>query len=749
MSWLLKNAEDFLNKVDQSAADALQKDEDAKRAKRSYKAPERKTEPSIDKNVTSKPLVSYTKSDSQNSLPYSVSVPANLSKLNPGHSSGNAASVNKPRPSFSNPSNGSAIRKKDKDAELFEFLNSEEPVDNNAQKIERINPVFSHSRQSSTSSVVSNKSGKMMEVQGATSVAPSAADHGKTIAIPITDENDSGGSQPEVFDDTHSNGPSSHASGHQSRGDDDHLQQQQLSSLELENKLLRSEVASLNQEMASVIQRARDSQDELQKTKAKLVSYQQQMSASDQMSRELQSREADLTEALKAKDSQLGVLRVRFEETDKELQEKKTTIESLKSHNSRILQDHTQSTGVQSQAFDSMKEKLNEADMALQREKETYRKVQEESMQRQSQLEMEQKSLAEALTSAQRKLNEEKGRSGELTSQIKVLKSGNEAAKRELSDYKEKAARILQGKDKLIATLKDGANAAAVGASSGSEASSITATIELEEVRQEKEMYREELQQCRMNIENLRLEIQDLETQNQTDHDNAQDTIGSLEEQLTSEKRKKEDAEQEILKQKQELRYAHEELLKQKTNFSSRLQEKDVEIDKLRQQMQVKQNGSTSQAELENRLHALTESLIQKQTMLEALGTEKNSLGLQLERLERQYKDIQSSAMRASATHVHISEEDEGARQRLPVFMRESPIDTKVARGVKRAVNTLDRFGIKIGVFLKRYPFARIFVLLYMLVLHFWVTIVMMTYQPEIHGVDYVHPQAPNMQGLH
>ena len=44
--------------------------------------------------------------------------------------------------------------------------------------------------------------------------------------------------------------------------------------------------------------------------------------------------------------------------------------------------------------------------------------------------------------------------------------------------------------------------------------------------------------------------------------------------------------------------------------------------------------STSSQVELENRLHALTESLIHKQTMLEALSTEKNSLGLQLERME-------------------------------------------------------------------------------------------------------------------
>lgn len=44
-------------------------------------------------------------------------------------------------------------------------------------------------------------------------------------------------------------------------------QSQVLSSLRLENQLLRSEVASLNQEMASVIQRAKDLQDGERKDK--------------------------------------------------------------------------------------------------------------------------------------------------------------------------------------------------------------------------------------------------------------------------------------------------------------------------------------------------------------------------------------------------------------------------------------------------------------------------------------------------
>lgn len=45
-------------------------------------------------------------------------------------------------------------------------------------------------------------------------------------------------------------------------------------------------------------------------------------------------------------------------------------------------------------------------------------------------------------------------------------------------------------------------------------------------------------------------------------------------------------------------------------------------------------NTSNGHQELENRLHALTESLIQKQTTIESLHTERNSLTVQLERME-------------------------------------------------------------------------------------------------------------------
>lgn len=72
---------------------------------------------------------------------------------------------------------------------------------------------------------------------------------------------------------------------------------------------------------------------------------------------------------------------------------------------------------------------------------------------------------------------------------------------------------------------------------------------------------------------------------------------------------------------------------------------------------------SSSQAELEGRLHQLTETLIQKQTMLEALGTEKSSLVFQLERLEQQLKSVQGG--QSGGSHINMAAVD-GAGPCIP-----------------------------------------------------------------------------------
>jgi hypothetical protein len=83
-----------------------------------------------------------------------------------------------------------------------------------------------------------------------------------------------------------------------------------------------------------------------------------------------------------------------------------------------------------------------------------------------------------------------------------------------------------------------------------------------------------------------------------------------------------------------ELVFLREDLTQQKINFAAKMQDRDVEIEKLRKQLMAKKMSSASQAEVETRLQALTQNLIQKQTLIEQLTTEKSTLMHQVERME-------------------------------------------------------------------------------------------------------------------
>lgn len=88
----------------------------------------------------------------------------------------------------------------------------------------------------------------------------------------------------------------------------------------------------------------------------------------------------------------------------------------------------------------------------------------------------------------------------------------------------------------------------------------------------------------------------------------------------------------------QELRAIREELSRQSMQLNSRLKERDTELRRLRLQL-TQRPASPPQIpdELENRLSALTSSLVQKQSFVEALSREKNALRLQLEQTEVHY----------------------------------------------------------------------------------------------------------------
>lgn len=53
------------------------------------------------------------------------------------------------------------------------------------------------------------------------------------------------------------------------------------------------------------------------------------------------------------------------------------------------------------------------------------------------------------------------------------------------------------------------------------------------------------------------------------------------------------------------------------------------------------------------------------------------------------------------------------AKAKVPHFMLENAFDTTVARRVKRAYTILDSFGLRTGMYLRRYPLLRTILFVY------------------------------------
>ena len=299
-----------------------------------------------------------------------------------------------------------------------------------------------------------------------------------------------------------------------------------------------------------------------------------------------------------------------------------------------------------------------------------------------------------------------------------------------------------------------------VNHSLSSSTSSNWAHVQYEEVKAENELFKQELQARELTIHTLRNELQEAELLVQHADEQLHEQTNQLNEQLKDERSRLNLSDHDYRKLKQELTYMHEEFQKQKQTHLIQLNERERELERLRSQLTAKTINHVNDDELEKRLQTLTENLIHKQTIIESLQTDKSSLTMQLERLEKRLDDyekissasttannsLQQSSRRMQTTTgstsitmdmdhngIYDNDQEENLRYRIPM-LRETPYDPDIAKKVKRAANELDKLGIRLGIFLKRYPAVRLGVIFYAILLHLWTLIVLFTYTPEIHG---------------
>jgi hypothetical protein len=153
------------------------------------------------------------------------------------------------------------------------------------------------------------------------------------------------------------------------------------------------------------------------------------------------------------------------------------------------------------------------------------------------------------------------------------------------------------------------------------------------------------------------------------------------------------------------------------------------------------QNANNNNSELEMRARVMAESLIEKQSQLETLNSEKAALALELEKAKQRIREVELISRitplvptkKRSNRLLVGDEEDEDevihADSTVTVkrhrFFRDLSNRGYLARKFANSIGVVDRMTIVMGRYLKRLPIVRVLFVVYILVLHLWVLYVM------------------------
>lgn len=230
------------------------------------------------------------------------------------------------------------------------------------------------------------------------------------------------------------------------------------------------------------------------------------------------------------------------------------------------------------------------------------------------------------ISSLQRKLNAEKSANSELEQRFKNSSKNLQDIEKEYAEFKLKANKTLQDKDDLIRAMKNSElNSDSDEVQRVLQSQCDALVLEIQDLREKSDSLKKTLEKVQNE------EVFELNSQ-----------ITSLTEQLESERNFKSDLEAELKQVTDESRYFHDDLIQTKNSLTSRIADRDAEIEKLRKQLVMltkRPNNAQNVEELESRIRNLTDNLIQKQTLVEQLSSEKHSLALQLERSETRLRD--------------------------------------------------------------------------------------------------------------
>ncbi|XP_028172412.1 golgin subfamily A member 5 isoform X2 [Ostrinia furnacalis] len=432
----------------------------------------------------------------------------------------------------------------------------------------------------------------------------------------------------------------------------------------------------------------------------------------------LEVENAMLKNELNVMNREVSELLDRLRRTEDELSKTQIKFENSELHNQRITLDRDS----QITQIEQLKHKINEITMVeVARQKDHSQALETElSLLKDRNLELEEKikqltDKTNENNASQLKLENDLRHAQSTISELKAnLEKSNAECQRLEKDwetYKLRVKSMLFAKDNEIKSLQEGMNLTE---------DTKNLIEQLDGLKEEREVLSDAISRVRGECNDMKTYIDQLESR----HSATERVVTALRDALRDERAAKNRAEAQCLAIGKELKTVQIETGQTIASLRTALRDKENELTNLRNTTSSIRTTDTSalnvadydvmQESIDNdKIHYLTETLVQKQGKIDSLLADNNMLRIQLEKLESKFK-AEVMSKRNHTHSVHVEDRDRCRSRHQPV-------------------SALSALSVRFSVAMKRHPLFRTFIVIYMICLHLWVLTVLFTSTPDGH----------------
>eukprot|EP01119_Soliformovum_irregulare_P003532 TRINITY_DN1417_c0_g1_i2.p1 TRINITY_DN1417_c0_g1~~TRINITY_DN1417_c0_g1_i2.p1 ORF type:complete len:422 (-),score=183.05 TRINITY_DN1417_c0_g1_i2:674-1939(-) len=344
-----------------------------------------------------------------------------------------------------------------------------------------------------------------------------------------------------------------------------------------ENRLLRDEIISLNQELTTMSNKLRTTEQDLDQVSMDMQEAQRTLYEKDKLIASMKKRELEFDTKINDKNATASNMQSKIDEVKDELRLRDQKISQLQEKLNHLTFDKNSTAEASNYEKQVFTDQISQLELQLEDSRKEMNSMKQQHLEKQVQLESNMASLQNSLANAQRSLDEKSYEITRLGQQIKETHDNEKSVRQELSDYKLRATKVLQAKEKEIRDLTENS-----GIKNIQVENSLISADDLTKLQTEKEALKEERDEARSKISQLENEIMENEA---AIREELSQQILKFEELVEKERRKVTAFNLEISAKNQEVFTIREEIERVTRSASETTRAKDAEIARLKREV--------------------------------------------------------------------------------------------------------------------------------------------------------------------